>query len=156
MFLPLAALVTVVGVIVTTKGPSSARSSTVRRPWGPVEGVTSMSFLLSKLVAYGIGFGIVALIIPWVVFLAEDRFIAGNEPALLPMLGASGIVGAAPAGHLALVIALGTWFDSRGPIVAIAIGVRLTGQFFGGIFSSVRDIAALDPPRACGCRSAQR
>jgi ABC-2 type transport system permease protein len=133
VFLPVTALVTAVGVIVTTQGAIIGEKQRGTAAWILSKPVTRTSFLLSKLAAYGIGFGVVALAIPWAIFLAEDRFIAGNDVALLPMLGALGLLALHLLVYLALVIALGTVFDSRGPIAAIGIGVLLTGQFFGGM-----------------------
>jgi ABC-2 type transport system permease protein len=133
VFVPLTALVTAVGVIVTTQGAIVGEKQRGTAAWVLSKPVTRTSFLLSKLAAYGIGFGIVALCVPWAVFLAEDRFIAGNDVDLMPMLGVLGLLALHLLVYLALVIGLGTVFDSRGPIAAIAIGVLLTGQFFGGM-----------------------
>lgn len=133
VFLPVTALVTTVGVIVTTQGAIVGEKQRGTAAWILSKPVTRTSFLLSKLSGYAIGFGVVALAVPWVVFLAEDRFIAGNDVALVPMLGALGLLALHLLVYLALVIALGTVFDSRGPIAAIGIGVLLTGQFFGGM-----------------------
>jgi ABC-2 type transport system permease protein len=127
------ALVTAVGVIVTTQGAIVGEKHRGTAAWILSKPVTRTSFLLSKLTAYAIGFGVVALTVPWAIFLAEDRFIAGNDVAILPMLGALGLLGLHLLVYLALVIALGTVFDSRGPIAAIGIGVLLTGQFLGGM-----------------------
>lgn len=131
--LPLTALVTAIGVIVTTQGAIVGEKQRGTAAWILSKPVTRTSFLLSKLAAYAIGFGVVALTVPWVVFIAEDRFIAGNDLALLPMLGTLGLLALHLLVYLALVLALGTVFDSRGPIAAIGIGVLLTGQFFGGM-----------------------
>jgi ABC-2 type transport system permease protein len=133
VFLPVTALVTTVGVIVTTQGAIVGEKQRGTAAWILSKPVTRTSFLLSKLTAYAIGFGVVALTVPWAIFLAEDRFIAGNDVAILPMLGALGLLGLHLLVYLALVIALGTVFDSRGPIAAIGIGVLLTGQFLGGM-----------------------
>jgi ABC-2 type transport system permease protein len=133
VFLPVTALVTAVGVIVTTQGAIVGEKQRGTAAWILSKPVTRTSFLLSKLGAYGIAFGVLALAVPWVVFLAEDRFIAGNDVALVPMLSALGLLALHLLVYLALVIALGTVFDSRGPIAAIGIGVLLTGQFFGGM-----------------------
>jgi ABC-2 type transport system permease protein len=133
VFLPLTALVTTVGVIVTTQGAIIGEKQRGTAAWVLSKPVTRTSFLLSKLVAYGIGFGVVALAVPWAVFVVEDRFIAGNDVALVPMLGALGLLALHLLVYLALVIALGTVFNSRGPIAAIGIGVLLTGQFFGSM-----------------------
>lgn len=133
VFLPVTALVTAVGVIVTTQGAIVGEKQRGTAAWILSKPVTRTSFLLSKLTAYAIGFGVVALTVPWAIFLAEDRFIAGNDVAILPMLGALGLLGLHLLVYLALVIALGTVFDSRGPIAAIGIGVLLTGQFLGGM-----------------------
>ncbi len=133
VFIPLTALVTAVGVIVTAQGAIVGEKQRGTAAWILSKPVTRTSFLLSKLAASAIGFGVVALAIPWAVFLAEDHFIAGNDVAFLPMLGALGLLGLHLLVYLALVISLGTVFDSRGPIAAIGIGVLLTGQFFGGM-----------------------
>jgi ABC-2 type transport system permease protein len=131
--LPLAMMVTAVGVIVTTQGAIVGEKQRGTAAWILSKPVTRTSFLLSKLAAYGIGFGVLALAVPWAVYLGEDRLIAGGELEIFPMLGALALLALHLLVYLALVIALGTVFDSRGPIAAISICVLLTGQFFGGM-----------------------
>jgi ABC-2 type transport system permease protein len=120
-------------VIVTAQGAVVGEKQRGTAAWVLSKPVSRPSFLLAKLVSYGIGFGTLWLLLPWAVFNLESRLILGKAPAALPLLEAMGLWGLHLLVYLSLVLALGTFFSSRGPVAAIGIGVVLAGQFLGDL-----------------------
>jgi ABC-2 type transport system permease protein len=122
----LAVIVTVQGAVVGEKQRGTAA-------WVLSKPVSRSSFFLAKLVSYGLGFLSLWLVLPLIVFVLESRFILGETPSLVPLLGAAGLWALHLLVYLSLALALGTFFRSRGPVAAVGIGVILAGQFFGDL-----------------------
>jgi ABC-2 type transport system permease protein len=133
LFLLLGMLTTAIGVVVTTQGAIVGEKQRGTAAWLLSKPVTRPSFLLSKLAGYAAGFWALAVALPAAVYVVESLTIAGSTPGTGPLLGALALWALHVLVYLALALALGTLFRSRGPVAAIGVGTILAGQFFGGM-----------------------
>ena len=85
------------------------------------------AFLLSKLLSYIIGFWTAGIIIPSTIFYVETSLIFQTSIPILPFLIGVDVLELSQLFYLALVLMLGTLFESRGAIAGIGIGFLVGG-----------------------------
>jgi ABC-2 type transport system permease protein len=133
LFLLLGMLTTAIGVVVTTQGAVVGEKQRGTAAWLLSKPISRSSFLLSKLGGHAIGFWALAVALPAAVYVVESLAVTGSSPGVGPLSGALALWALHVLVYLALVLALGTLFRSRGPVAAIGVGTILAGQFFGGM-----------------------
>jgi ABC-2 type transport system permease protein len=89
------------------------------------------AFILSKLIANTLGFGLFMLLIPGAVAYGEVSLAAGHPLAVLPFVAGLGLIGLQLLFFLTLLLLLGVLFDQRPPMLSIAMVVWL-GIGLGG------------------------
>lgn len=132
-FLLMGATLISIGVITTVQGAIVSEKQSGTAAWLMSKPASRPAFILSKTAAYGFGFGLTAIIIPAVVFIAETRWLIPLPVSVGAFLTGLGLVALIMLFFLALTLMLGTVFNSRGPITAIGIAVVLAGTFFKGM-----------------------
>lgn len=131
-FLPMNIGITAIGAVITAQGLIVGEKELGTVAWIMSKPASRAAFILSKWVAYTIGFWITGIIIPALIFFIEMQiffpaqltlglFLTGLSLSFLNMLF-----------YLALTLMLGTLFNSRGPVAGIGIGVILTGLLLKG------------------------
>lgn len=85
------------------------------------------AFLLSKLLSYMIGFWTAGILIPSIIFYIETSLIFQISIPIVPFLVAVAVLELSQLFYLALVLMLGTLFESRGAIAGIGIGFLVGG-----------------------------
>ncbi|HSK27415.1 MAG TPA: ABC transporter permease [Jiangellales bacterium] len=133
LFLLLGMLTTAIGVVVTTQGAVVGEKQRGTAAWLLSKPVSRSSFLLSKLGGFATGFWALAVALPGAVYVVESLVVSGSRPGVGPLSGALAFWALHVLVYLALVLALGTLFRSRGPVAAVGVGTILAGQFFGGM-----------------------
>lgn len=133
IFLELGAMAISIGIMTTMQGVIVGEKQLGTAAWVMSKPASRPAFILSKLVAYTLGFGVTAVAVPMAVFLGAVRVLGAQAAPLLPFLAGVGVLAIALLFYLTLTLMLGTVFSSRGPITAIGIGILLGGIFFSGM-----------------------
>jgi ABC-2 type transport system permease protein len=115
-----------IGVVILSQDEVIAEKQSGTAAWILSKPVSRVAFILAKLVAGTIGVLVFIVSLPALVAYVEISLAVGQAPALLPYLAALGAVALGLIFYLSLTIMLGVLFDSRVPVIGIALGV-----FFG-------------------------
>jgi len=119
-------VLTVQGAIVGEKELGTA-AGVVSKP------VSRASFVLAKLVAYTVGFFVTALLVPAVIFAIEAAVLVSVPVSYGSFAVGLGVLALAVFFYIALTLAMGTLFESRGPVAGIGIALLLVGLFLNGM-----------------------
>jgi len=95
--------------------------------------VARRSYVLAKLVASILATLILLLALPALITYALYYVRLGEPYPLLPFLSGIGVMAVHTLFYLTLTIMLGTMFNSRAPILGIALGSVMGGSFISGI-----------------------
>jgi len=136
-FLLMGSAVIGIGVITTVQSAIVGEKQSGTAAWVMSKPASRQAFILSKATAHGFGFGVTAIIVPAVVFIAESNWLFHVPVSLVPFLAGLSLIALNMLFFLALTLMLGTLFDSRGPITGIGIAVVLAGMFFKGMLPPI-------------------
>jgi len=136
-FLLMGAAVIGIGVITTVQSAIVGERQSGTASWVMSKPASRQAFILSKAAAHGFGFSVTAVILPAVIFIAETQWLFRLPVTLGPFLAGLSLIALNTFFFLTLTLALGTVFDSRGPITGIGIAVVLGGMFFKSMFPPI-------------------
>jgi len=137
IFMRLMALFPMFAVIVITQGAIISEKQSGTAAWVLSAPVSRSGFILSKFIANAIGFLVTIVVFQGLVAYFQ---ISLSESSPLPLglfLANLGLLSLYLLFYLALTLMLGTFFNDRGPVLGIAIGVAIgsmlnMGQLFAG------------------------
>jgi ABC-2 type transport system permease protein len=132
-FLPMGVGAIGIGVVVTVQGAIVGEKQLGTAAWVMSKPASRAAFILAKAVAYAIGFGVTAILIPAVIFYIEVGQLVDAPLALQPFLIGLAVVALSLLFYLTLTLMLGTLFSSRGPIAGIGIAIIMTGLLLKGL-----------------------
>jgi len=133
-FLIMGATVIAIGVVSTGQDAIVGEKQSGTAAWVMSKPASRPAFILAKAINYALGFGVTAIIVPTIIFIAEITLLLPIPLTLMPFLAGVGLMTLSVLFYLALTLMLGTVFDSRGPIIGIGIAIILAGIFFKGMF----------------------
>jgi len=122
-----------IGVVLTVQGAVVGEKELGTAAWVVSKPVSRASFVLAKLIAYTVGFVVTALVGPAVVFAVEAAVLLSLPVSYGSFAIGLGVLALAVFFYIALTLALGTLFTSRGPVAGIGIALLLIGLFFNGM-----------------------
>ena len=96
--------------------------------------IARRSYILAKLTANALPILILLVGLPSALGYGMLSLRLGEPFPLMPFLSATGIMVLHTLFYLTLTLMLGTLFNSRGPILAFALGSVLGGSMLGGLF----------------------
>lgn len=122
-----------IGIVLTLQGSIVGEKELGTAAWVMSKPASRTSFVIAKLVSHFTGFAVTSIVIPAAVFL-----VAANLVLSQPVPYGSFAIGLAVMGlnslfFVTLTLALGCFFEGRGPIAGIGITLILVGQFFKGM-----------------------
>ena len=126
-FLPMSVGLVALGAVIAVQGAIVGEKELGTAAWVMSKPTSRYAFILAKIVAYAVGFGVTALVIPSALFVIIAGLVVGTTPAIQPFLLGVGIVALNLLFYLTLTLMLGTLYSGRGPVAAIGIGFVLTG-----------------------------
>jgi ABC-2 type transport system permease protein len=127
VFFGVGVFATTIGMITTAQGAIVREKQLGTAAWVLSKPVSRSAFVLAKFAAYAVAFVSLAIVLPSAIFYVESLVLAGRAPGLAPFLTAVGIMAVHALFYLALTLLLGTFYDTRGPIGGIAMGVLFAG-----------------------------
>ena len=127
VFFGVGALATGIGVVTTAQGAIVREKQLGTAAWILSKPVSRSAFVLAKFVAYAISFLSLAIVLPSAIFYGESLLLAGRAPELAPLRAGVGLMALHTLFYLSLTLLLGTFYNTRGPIGGIAMGVLFAG-----------------------------
>jgi ABC-type transport system involved in multi-copper enzyme maturation permease subunit len=94
--------------------------------------VQRKAYVLAKLSATLVSILVLLVVLPCTACYVLLSVAAGEPLALQPYLEAAGIVLLNCLFYMTLMIMLGTFFNSRLPVLGVSLGIVLVGMFFSG------------------------
>lgn len=107
--------------------------------------VSRVAFILSKLIAHAAGILAIAVVLQALVAYLQFSLRDGALWPPLPLAAAMGLLALNLLFYLALSLMLGTFFNSRGPVLGIAFGVLFVQQILGQLGEVIPVIPAYMP-----------
>jgi ABC-2 type transport system permease protein len=131
MFPAVAVVIIMQGVLVGEKRNGTAA-------WVMSKPAARPAFILSKMVANGLGVLVTMVILPgivaYIIFFIRTK--AGLDP--LSFLAALGIIFLSHLFYLTLTLMLGSFFNSRGPVIGIGLAFMFMQQYLIGMLPVLR------------------
>jgi ABC-2 type transport system permease protein len=128
---------TVFAVIVITQGALIGEKQSGTAAWIMSAPVSRNAFILAKLVANAIGFLFAIILVQGLVAYVQLSLFDGGPLPLVPYLTLLALVSLILLFYLALTLMLGAFFDTRGPVLGIAIGVAIASMIgISSLFAS--------------------
>ena len=123
-------------VIVIAQGAIISEKQSGTAAWILSAPVSRESFILSKLFANALGFLAAVIVLQGAVAYLQLSLYGGNLLPAVPYLAVMGLFSLYLLFYLALTLMLGTFFNARGPVLGIAIGVAIASmRGIGGLVS---------------------
>lgn len=124
-------------VIVITQGAIIGEKQSGTAAWILSAPVSRSGFILSKFIANAIGFLVTIIIVQGLVAYVQISLSEGSPLALAPYLAMLALLSLYLLFYLALTLMLGAFFDTRGPVLGIAIAVAIASMIgIGNFFAS--------------------
>jgi ABC-2 type transport system permease protein len=139
VFLRVGGLWTTIGIVVATQSSVLGERQLGTAEWVLSKPLSRPAFLLSKLSVNGLSFLFLAVIIPTVVLFLQTLWLALSQPELRSFLVGLLFHVEHLVFYLALTLALGTFFDSRGPVAGVAMGFLFAGFILPNMFPATLD-----------------
>ena len=137
IFIQLMAWFPMFAVIVIIQGAVIGEKQSGTAAWIMSAPVSRSAFILAKLVANAIGFFVTIILVQGLVAYVQLSLSDGSLLPIAPYLAILGLLSLYLLFYLALTVMLGAFFDTRGPVLGIAIAVAIfsmlgLGNFFAG------------------------
>lgn len=149
VFVQLIAFFPMFAVIVITQGTIIGEKQSGTAAWILSAPVSRSGFILSKLIANAIGFLVTIIIVQGLAAYTQISLSEGSlfSPGLF--LVNLALISLYLLFYLALTLMLGTFFNTRGPVLGIAIGVAIASMIgIGQLFASFLPWLVLILPEA--------
>ncbi len=121
-----------IGVIVVAQGAIIGEKKSGTAAWILSKPVSRTAFVVSKLVGNGVGLLLTAVLVPGLIAYLEFYWAQESWPSALGFLAAVAILGVHMLFWLTMVLMLGSFFDSWGPIIGVPLALAFGQQFIGG------------------------
>jgi ABC-2 type transport system permease protein len=136
IFIQLMAWFPMFAVIVITQGAVIGEKQSGTAAWIMSAPVSRSAFILAKLVANAIGFFVTIILLQGLVAYVQLSLSNGSPLPLPPYLAMLALLSLYLFFYLALTLMLGAFFDTRGPVLGIAIAVAIASMLgIGNLFA---------------------
>ena len=122
-----------IGVIVITQGSIIGEKRSGTAEWVMSNPVSAGSFILSKLVGNALGILVVIVLVQSLLFYAQIAIREGELIPVGPFAASIALVSLALLFFLTLTLMLGTIFNSRGPVIGIALALLIGQDLVAGL-----------------------
>ncbi len=137
IFIQLMSFFPMFAVIVITQDAVIGEKQAGTAAWIMSAPVSRSAFILAKLVANALGFFVTIIVLQGLVAYVQLSLSGGSPLPLAPYLAMLGLLSLYLLFYLTLTLMLGAFFDSRGPVLGIAIAVAIGSMLgVGNLFAS--------------------
>ena len=127
-----AGLFPAVGVVIIMQGVVVGEKKSGTAAWVLSKPVTRPAFILSKVIANSLGVLATMVVLPGIVAYTLTAVATGTVWNLPGFLSAMGVIFLSHFFFLSLTLMLGSFFNSRGPVIGIALGLLFMQQYLVG------------------------
>jgi ABC-2 type transport system permease protein len=138
IFMVFVGLFPAVGVVIIMQDALVGEKREGTAAWVLSKPLTRPAFVLSKIIANSLGILVTMVLVPCIIGFAIILITTKSALAPLGYLESMGVVFISDFFFLALTLMLGTFFDSRGPVIGIPLGVLFLQQNLIGFLPSLR------------------
>jgi len=142
-FLQMEMFAVAIGLVVTVQGAIIGEKQLGTAAWVMSKPASRSAFIVAKAVAYIVGFGVTAVIIPSIIFILEARLLAPLPLSLPHFLVGLGVVALDLLFYLMLTLMLGAISNSRGLVTGIGVALLIGGLLLKNLFPL--EIQAITP-----------
>ncbi len=142
VFIQVGILCTAVGAAISAQGTIIQEKQMGTAAWILSKPVSRPAFIVAKVLPQVLGLLVLGMLVPTIVFYVEISLLAGTAPAPVDLLAAMGIWSLVILFYLMLTIMLGTFLNSRGAVLGIALGFLFLGMF---VPNALPQLAAIFP-----------
>lgn len=142
IFLSFAVVAGSVGALILAQDEIVGEKQSGTAAWILSKPIARASFILSKLVANGLGMLVFIILIPGLIAIVEISAAAGKPVALPGYFTALGLAYLGILFYLTLSLMLGTIFQGRGAVIGIGLGLLLGGSI---VINFIPEIAYVYP-----------
>lgn len=128
VYVGLAGLFPAIGVVIIMQGVVVGEKKSGTAAWALSKPITRPAFILSKVIANGLGVLVTMVIVPSVLAYTLSAIRTGTSWNLPRFLAALSVIFLSHFFFLSLTLMLGTLFNSRGPVIGIALALLLMQQ----------------------------
>lgn len=122
-----------IGVSILMQGAIVGEKSTGTAAWVLSKPVSRTAFLLAKMISNSIGLVVTGIVVPGIVAYFGMRFLGEVTLSPINFISGLGILALNTIYWLVFTVALGTIFNSRGPVIGIPLGLVLGFQLITGV-----------------------
>lgn len=141
-YLPVAALLSTVGVVVLTQGVMLDERRAGTLEWVLTKPVSRTAFVLAKLAAHGLPTLVAVLVVPWAGLYVLVSTQTTGTWSIARFLATAGLIALLLAFTVALTVLLGTVTTGRGMVVGVPIAVVM---LYDGVHVLAHDLAGRLP-----------
>ena len=135
-----AGLIPAVAVIIMMQGAVVGEKKEGTAAWVLSKPVSRPAFMLSKLLANSLGVLGTMVVLPGIAAYTLYGIVSGTPWNPLAFLATLAVIFLSNFFFLSLTLMLGTFFDRRGPVMGISLGLLLLQQFILGMLPFLRYI----------------
>jgi ABC-2 type transport system permease protein len=128
LFTVFAGLFPAVGVVIIMQDALVGEKREGTAAWVLSKPLTRPSFVLSKIIANSAGILVTMVVVPCIIAYAIITFSQKASLNPLGFIESMGVIFISHFFFLALTLMLGTFFDSRGPVIGIPLGILFMQQ----------------------------
>ena len=136
IFIGVFSQVVAIGVIIVMQSALVGEKQSGTAAWILTNPVTRVSFILSKLAANTLGIMFMTIILQGAIGFGILSYSLGYMLPIGAFLVSMGLQTLHMLFYITLSLALGSFFNSRGPILGIGIGFIMMQDFIGGLVGS--------------------
>jgi ABC-2 type transport system permease protein len=130
---PLMVIFGIAGVVILAQDEVIQEKQSGTAAWILSKPAARSAFILTKLISNLFGALIFIVVLPGLVTLGETYLAAHKVLPLGSLLAGVGVTWLALAFYISLTILLGVLFESRGPVLGIALGTMFVGRIIAGL-----------------------
>jgi ABC-2 type transport system permease protein len=127
------AMAPAVGIVIIGQDAIIEEKQTGTAAWLLSKPISRSAFILAKFSAHALGALVTMVLIQGALAYAQITLATHQSIPVLPWLGGMGLIFVTLMFYLALTLMLGTFFDSRGPVIGIPMLLIFGYQLFLGI-----------------------
>jgi ABC-2 type transport system permease protein len=129
IFVIMGGLMTGLGIIITMQGSILDEKKSGTAAWVLSKPLSRKALILGKLAANSLAALLIMIVLQGVVAFAQLTAFDKTPPALLPFLAGLALMALHLLFYLTLMLMLGTFFNERGAVLGIPIGLLFGAQF---------------------------
>jgi len=137
VFFAFAAQAAAMGAAILGMGTVIGEKQSGSAAWVLSKPLSRTAFVTAKLIALTVGVLSIAIVLQGVVAFGQIAAVSRELPGLVPFTIGLGVLALHTMFYLTLVVMLGTFLNSRGAVVGIALGILFGQQLAGNLLGAL-------------------